>query len=99
MKSLKKIASKDTTITQLQNNVEAAVNPIIDKVIVDGILLKNINLTTGIDNIINHKLGRALIGYTIVSKSSNSNIWNTQQGSKTITLQCSLNTIVNIWVF
>jgi hypothetical protein len=102
MKAYKK-KGLDDNINKVQDNVQLALNPIINSPIINGILLSNITLTSGQDNIIEHKLGRELRGYLVVKKSANSNIWDLQDINKlsrlTLNLQCSTNCVISLWVF
>lgn len=103
LKHYKKISSDSRAVNQLQENVEQALNPIVDKQILDGILIKDISLISGQDNNINHLLGRELLGWTIVRQKANSIIWDSQDSSisksRTLTLNCSADVTISIWVF
>jgi len=99
LKHYKKITSKEREVNQLQENIEQALNPIIDKSIVDGVLLKSIKLVSGKVNNISHKLGRKALGYIVVSKDQNSEIWDSGLTTTTLQLQCSSNVQISIWVF
>lgn len=99
MKSYKKLPTNDPVIRQIQNNTEQAITPILDKEIIDGIIVKEIELSTGVENIVNHKLGREPLGYIIVKKNANSVIWNSSINKRNIDLRCSANVTVNIWIF
>lgn len=99
LKQLKKVSSDNREINQLQENVEQVTSPIISKQIVDGILIRDISLTTGSIDIISHKLARKPVGYIIVKRSANSTIWDTAMNTSSMELNCSANVTVSIWVF
>lgn len=99
MKKFKKLVSEQADSNQIQANVEEAFNQINTKAIVDGVLLKDIILTTGIINKISHKLGRKPLGYIIVRRNANSTIYDNSVDNKTINLNCTANVTVSIWVF
>lgn len=103
LKQYKKISSSDRAVNQLQENVEQVLSPIIDKEIIDGILIKDIELTTGQDNHINHLLGKTLTGYLITRQKASAIIWDSQDSntsqSRTLILNCSANVTVSLWVF
>lgn len=103
LKKIKKVFSEDREVNQLQENIEQVITPIIDKQILDGIIIKSISLIAGQDNPISHKLSRPLRGWVIVRKREQSDIWDTQdtntQKSRTLNLQCSTNVTVDLWVF
>ena len=62
LKRLKKIPSKNAELTQVQQNVEEALNPLINAPIADGTLIKNVTLCASIANLVTHKLGRKALG-------------------------------------
>ena len=99
MKKYKKLHSEDNVIRQLQDNIEVVISPIIDSAIIDGVLLKNIHLTTGSIDVVSHKLGRTPLGYLIVKRSAESTIWESETNKRSINLNCSANVTVSIWVF
>ena len=99
LKQFKKTTSDDKTVTQVQENIEQAITPIISKQIIDGILLRDIVLTTGSTDSVNHKLGRKAIGYLVTKQNANSSIWNGTLNSTIIELNCSANVTVDLWVF
>ena len=75
---------------------------ISSKEILDGISLKNVSLLTGA-NTINHTLGRKPLGYFIVRKRAQSDIWDTQDSNPnqaiTLILNCSANVTVDLWIY
>lgn len=99
MKSLKKITSKTEDINTIQDNVEEVLNPILTKSVIDGILLKDVAMTTGKVNNLSHKLGRRPLGYIIVKKNANSDIYEQTIDTKTLNLNCTADVTVSIWVF
>ena len=103
LKRYKKIPSRDNTIKQLQNHVQEVVNPIVDKEVLDGVLVKDVCLEALKANLIEHKLGRKPLGFLIVRKRADSRIWDIQddnsQPSKTFALTCSHDVQVDIWIF
>ena len=54
--------------SSLQDNIEQSVNPILNAQIINGIYLKEIDLTASVDNLIEHKLGREPLGWFVVRK-------------------------------
>ena len=54
---VKQIDPENQSITQTQSNVNTAVRQIANSPIIDGVLIKNIDVGTT-DTVINHKLGR-----------------------------------------
>lgn len=69
----------------------------------DGVMLKDVALTAGINNEIEHGLGRPFEGIDVTINSSNCTVWQDQGANKTpstvIHIQCSSNTTVNLWIY
>lgn len=69
-----------------------------------GNLLPNNVLLTGVDNIINHGLGRIPIVWVVADLIgtapgfAGSEIWRTDWDENTIKLQCSVGCAINLWV-
>lgn len=82
-----------------QTSWKAAILPVLNNEINQGILLENITITTGI-NVINHLLGRKQIGWIITDKNSNANLYRSVElNNKTLTLTSDANSIISLWVF
>ena len=58
-----------------QNQLEEVLTPITKSRIIDGVYLKNIDLTVSVDNLVEHKLGREPLGWIVVRKFGDVNIW------------------------
>jgi hypothetical protein len=102
-KALKTIGASTTELTKMQSNVSSFIEQFADAQILDGVLIRNIELVSGSVNKVKHKLGRKLIGWIVVRKNANSNVWDSQSTNelqtKTINLECSANVTVDLWVF
>ncbi len=93
--------SDDQTVTLLQTGWSAQINPAIDNALVKGVLQKSIDLKTG-NNVINHKLGRALQGWIITGMhNSFSQIYDTVSNTPNLTLNLnsSASTTIDIYCF
>jgi hypothetical protein len=103
LKNLKKIPSSDRTVTQLQNNIEQALNPFINAPINDGVLIKDACLVAGATNDVTHKLGRKPIGWIVTRRRHGSHIWDMQdtnpQPTSTLSLGCTDDVTIDIWIF
>jgi len=103
IKKTRTINTKDLDLSKVQDNLTYAIDTIGSKEIIDGIVLKNINLLSSGPNVINHKLGRGLVGWYIIRKRANSDIWDSQDTNPTqaisLILNCTNNVTVDIWVF
>lgn len=62
MNSLPLVQTTNREVNQLQQNIKTAVNPLLSNPLNQGLLLQDIVLVVGTNNI-NHKLNRALIGW------------------------------------
>lgn len=86
----------------MQTSWASAINPVLNAPISNGILLKNVKLTTGA-NSVSHQLGRKLQGWSIVRIRSASSIYDTQDSSTTpqltLSLVSSAPAVVDIYVF
>jgi len=99
----KKVRTDDNIVRQIQDAVEIPLKDISSRSILDGQVLSNIELVTGADNIIDHKLQRKLVGWIVVRQSANANIWDIQdlntRPQTSLVLQTSANVTVSLWVF
>lgn len=103
VKSFKKIFYSDKNLIALQDNVQNFLQQIVNLELLNYILLKDIQLLFGKDNIINHLLKRDLIGFFVIRQNAQSNIWDNQAANNrpdlTLILNCSLNCTVSLIVF
>lgn len=103
LKRFKKLPSKNSEVTQLQKNVEEAINPVINSQIVDGVLLRDLKLCPLSANLVTHKLGRPPLGWIVVRKRADSRIWDIQDSNtlktSTLALTCSHEVTVDLWIF
>ena len=87
---------------KIQENVDAALVPLQRSKILDGILLRNVSLTSGV-NEVSHRLDRRLTGWLVVRQRASANIWDEQDtnvtATKTLRLQASVDVVVDLWVF
>lgn len=103
MKSLKKINGSTNELSRLQSNLENWAVSIQKSGLNDGVLLQNISLTTGATSSIEHKLGRAPVGWIIVRQRANAQVWDSQDANifktKSLALECSADVTIDLWVF
>lgn len=101
--NFKKTSVKDTDLNKVQQNVENAITTIINKEIIDGVLLKNVCLHAGTANAVKHQLGRAIRGWIVVRLRADARIWDVQDfnpnPARTLMLACSHDAKVDLWVF
>lgn len=98
-----KIGFTDDQLARLESNIENTFAPIITKEILNGRLIKNIALTAGLTNKVEHGLQREVLGYIIVKKGANAVIWDGEASntmkSSFLNILCSANVTVSFWVF
>lgn len=94
--------SKDQELNKLQTQWGSQLNPLLGSPIVNGILLQGVSLSTG-TNVINHKLGRNLVGWIITRRRANATVYDTQDTNQTpqLTLQLTASgaVVVDLYVF
>lgn len=103
LKSFKKLVTDDKHSTQVQNNIEQVLTPILRSPIIDGVLMTELCLTAGVSNEVKHKLGRKPLGWIVVRKRKDSRIWDLQdtnpQPTNTLSIACSHDCVVDLWIF
>jgi len=99
IKSFKKLASNDRVVTQLQENVEQAINPLLKNPLLDGVLIKDVKITTGTTLMLSHRLSRKAQGYIITKQNANAIIWNGELGERTLELNSSANVTIDVWIY
>lgn len=97
--SIARVQTEDRNINQLQQNIITAVQPILNNPLTNGIFLKDITLSSG-DNSIDTKLSRDLQGYIITNMTSAyANIYKISSDNRTLVLNSSGSTTVDLYVF
>lgn len=86
----------------MQNIWSSIINPILNTAELNTVLLKNVSLSTGSNNV-NHKLGRKLQGWYIVRQRAAASIYDNQDNNQnpdlTLTLVSSADVTVDLVVF
>ena len=100
---VKQIDPQNESITQTQSNVNTAVKQIANSPIIDGVLIKNIDVGTT-DTVINHKLGREPLGWIIVRKNEAGEIYesttvNNNRDKFLLLRGSTATTDTNFWIF
>lgn len=85
---------------QLQTNWAKFLNPIIGNTVVNGIVLKDLSLSTG-DNVISHLLQRNIQGYFVVDQNAAAQFYRKASSQPTLTLilNSSANVVISLYVF
>lgn len=100
MKPMKKVQLSDDVISRMQDNIENALDQLTRLPILDGVMIEGISLVAGSNNQIAHKLGRKPVMWFPVRKYQNADVWEVANTAtnQLLTLQCSANCLVNLWV-
>lgn len=89
-------------LDQMQVNWAQQLNPIIANPLLQGHLIMNQTLING-TTIVNHGLGRKLIGWFVVGMNAPATIYDNQAGNQmpqlTLSLTSNASIIANLWVF
>ncbi len=94
----KQINTQSFELSQVQSNVAFVLDPLVRLPTLDGTLLTGVSLSTAVTQV-NHLLGRQPLGWQLADINSNATVWRTGWNNKTLSLQASADTTVNLWVF
>ena len=101
-KAYKAIDTESEELNKIQDYVSAAIGDLANNRLINGIILKNIKLVSGL-NEIEHKLNRQLIGWKIIRIRTNAQVWDEQdankRSAKTLLLQASAPVTIDLYVF
>ena len=104
--ALKFLRKVNTTIKDLfhaQENIEQCLKPILNSPVIDGVLIKDIDVGTS-DTVVNHKLGRSPLGWIVVKRNENAVIYesattNNNRDKVLILKASSATTDTYFWIF
>lgn len=82
MKQFPKLNVDDRKLSQIQDNLSDAINPLLRLPLSDSNFLEDIDLVVG-SNKINHGLGRELLGWLVVRRDTDDSIYDTQVSNPT----------------
>ena len=94
-------------LNSVQDHIAQSIAPLAESEVVDGNLIKEIDLTTSADNLVEHILGREPLGWIVVRKFADANIWESLTAGgvnydrkKFINFQTDTTTTdVHFWIF
>jgi len=98
-----KTYTKDAFATRLQHHLQQLFDKIFASPLVQGVHVKDINISTGSDNIVSHKLGTAYQGFVITNKDAIADIYlssteNTVK-QRQIILKTTANVTADLYIF
>ena len=82
--------ASNTELNRLQDNVADGFNSVLTSVILDYNIVSKVALKVG-DNIVDHKLGRAPVGWIVVRKRGAGNFYDKQDSNPTPTRNIVIN--------
>jgi hypothetical protein len=99
----KKINTDNYDLQKVQDSVAAAFQTLGVNFVVNGELVKGITLQSGVDNKVEHKLGRVPNGFFIADKNANADVWQSTTVNnikdRLLLLRSSATVTINLWVF
>lgn len=102
MAKLQRINTQDRIINMIQDNVATIIEPISNVPLNSGLILTNVALATGSNNVA-HKLERKPLGWFIIRQRSAGTVYDTQDSNPNpsvfLRLQASANINVDLFVF
>lgn len=100
MKLFQTIRTADDTINRIQDNVKSSLDPVLKLPISDGILIQDVALVSGQDNLVSHQLARKPILWMLAKQDTNATVWelSTDQPELYLNLRASSNCTVSLWV-
>jgi hypothetical protein len=98
MKSLPRIQTNNSDVRRIQDLIVRWTNQLLGISILNGILLENVVLTSG-SNEIEHKLDRVPKGWVVVDQNASATFYSSSKTNRVLTLVASANATVSIWVF
>jgi len=105
LRAFKEIESNDFSTNKLQDSIrEFASNLKKGVEILDGIVIEDIELVANTRKVINHGLGRKLIGWIVTRSNTKNRALRDHQDTnpntdRTLILEPTLNMTISIWVF
>lgn len=98
-RAYQKIHTGDRVLDKMQSNVEDAVSQAIKAVLLNGILLSDLSLSTT-QSTVNHKLGRTPIGFFVVGNNAAAVVYSSGASDDlNLYLKSSASCTASLWVF
>lgn len=86
----------------LQDNVAAALQPVLNVPFLDGVLIQSVSVNTTSPTLVPHGLGRAWVGWFVVDQTQGVMIWRPTSvtvPTSILPLMGNATTTINLWVF
>lgn len=104
--TFQRINTTDQDVQIIQDNISKALTPIENSPLIGGVVLRNITITSGVDNFIPHTLNRFPQIYFVGIPNVNTTIWSpvstflngNNVNAQYINLRASTTCVVNVWI-
>lgn len=96
--SLPYFQSTDRNMSMLQTQWASQLNPLLSNPLFQGNLIRNVALING-TTIVNHRLGRALVGWFLVDINGAATIYSSSHDALTLSLISNAAVNVSLYVF
>lgn len=93
-----RIQTPDKNLQLIQDNIDRALSPLQAAPLIDGNMLTGQALLAAADNKVAHKLGYTPSFFVLTQQNANSVVWQIAADSSFITLKCSADCTVSLWV-
>ena len=97
-----KLRTKSPETDNLQDNVFEWTQSVINHPLLKGRLIEGIEVTTATKTV-EHKLGRSIVGWFIVNKNANADVWDAgttdTDSTKFLVLDSTATVTIDLWVF
>jgi hypothetical protein len=94
----RKIQTADRELNRIQEQIIAAVNPLVKSTVLNYVELKEVALTSGTVNV-EHTLGRQPLGWIITDNQADARVWRTSWSDRFLSLTASGNTTISLLVY
>lgn len=84
-------------IQLIQDNINNAITPLQQIPMVGGRVI-SVSLLTAQDNVVTHSLGHNPTLWLLGNLNANAVVWSTAATTNTITLQCSADCSISLWI-
>lgn len=95
---LRKLNTNSQDLNLVQQNVELAIRPLEASPLTGGNLITDIQLEAAFSNMVAHGLQAVPTKWMIVRIDEDANVWEVEADDKYLTLACSADCVVSIWV-
>ena len=84
---------------RMQDGIEEVLGPILSSEILDGRMIGPVIMEAGVPREINHRLGRDLVGWTVMRKNAAGDVFELSAGPLKLILQSPAAVTISLWVY